>query len=79
MYSCFTGNEYSAIVELAPYQKVPRRKPKKVDVKMGSIEQGRATHGNTSYFYVPFMGIMFSGLFVRLSVCPASGLSVWSR
>ncbi|VDH91455.1 regulator of nonsense transcripts 3 [Mytilus galloprovincialis] len=33
------GNEYSAIVELAPYQKVPRRKPKKVDVKMGSIEQ----------------------------------------
>lgn len=34
------GNEYPAIVELAPYQKVPRRKPKKIDVKMGSIEQG---------------------------------------
>ena len=27
-------------MELAPYQKVPRRKPKKVDVKMGSIEPG---------------------------------------
>jgi regulator of nonsense transcripts 3 len=33
------GNESRAIVEFAPYQKVPSEK-KKADVRMGTIEQG---------------------------------------
>uniref|UniRef100_A0A2C9JX85 UPF3 domain-containing protein n=1 Tax=Biomphalaria glabrata TaxID=6526 RepID=A0A2C9JX85_BIOGL len=33
------GGEYPAIVEFAPFQKVPKKKPKKVDAKNGVIEQ----------------------------------------
>ncbi|XP_059163639.1 regulator of nonsense transcripts 3B-like isoform X2 [Physella acuta] len=33
------GGEYPAIVEFAPFQKVPKKKPKKVDTKNGIIEQ----------------------------------------
>ncbi|KAH9512395.1 hypothetical protein Btru_039403 [Bulinus truncatus] len=35
----FPGGEYPAIVEFAPFQKVPKKKPKKVDAKNGIIEQ----------------------------------------
>ena len=35
-----TGGEYPAIVEFAPFQKVPKKKPKKIDLKNGIIEQG---------------------------------------
>lgn len=33
------GNEYPAIVEFAPFQKVPKRKTKKPDSKKGTLEQ----------------------------------------
>ncbi|XP_041357554.1 regulator of nonsense transcripts 3A-like isoform X2 [Gigantopelta aegis] len=33
------GNEYPAIVEFAPFQKVPKKKAKKPDAKKGTIEQ----------------------------------------
>ena len=33
------GNEFQAVVEFAPYQKVPSEK-KKVDVRAGTIEKG---------------------------------------
>lgn len=36
----FIGNEYPAIVEFAPFQKVPKRKTKKPDSKKGTLEQG---------------------------------------
>jgi regulator of nonsense transcripts 3 len=32
------GNEYTAVVEFAPYQKVPKKKSKRVDEKKGTIE-----------------------------------------
>lgn len=35
------GQEYMAIVEFAPFQKMPRKKPKKPDNKSGTIEQGK--------------------------------------
>lgn len=38
--SHFAGNEYPAIVEFAPFQKVPKRKTKKPDSKKGTLEQG---------------------------------------
>ncbi|OQR72770.1 hypothetical protein BIW11_10172 [Tropilaelaps mercedesae] len=34
------GQDYPAIVEFAPFQKMPRKKPKKPDNKSGTIEQG---------------------------------------
>lgn len=33
------GGEYPALVEFSPFQKVPKKKPKKVDAKNGIIEQ----------------------------------------
>ncbi|XP_022705093.1 regulator of nonsense transcripts 3A-like [Varroa jacobsoni] len=33
------GQDYPAIVEFAPFQKMPRKKPKKADIKNGTIEQ----------------------------------------
>ncbi|KAJ8309832.1 hypothetical protein KUTeg_011697 [Tegillarca granosa] len=33
------GNEYAAIVEFSPFQRVPKRKSKKSDAKKGTIEQ----------------------------------------
>ncbi|XP_077514409.1 uncharacterized protein LOC144125156 isoform X3 [Amblyomma americanum] len=33
------GNEYSAIVEYAPFQKIPKRRTRKKDPKCGTIEQ----------------------------------------
>jgi len=33
------GNEYSAVVEFSPFQKIPKKKPKKKDTKCGTIEQ----------------------------------------
>ena len=34
------GSEFSALVEFAPYQKVPKKKTKKADSKKGTIEDG---------------------------------------
>ena len=34
------GNEYTAVVEFAPFQKVPKNKVRKTDIKNGAIEQG---------------------------------------
>lgn len=33
------GNEYPALVEYAPFQKIPKRRPRKKDPKCGTIEQ----------------------------------------
>ncbi|GAB1603721.1 regulator of nonsense transcripts 3A-like isoform X1 [Argonauta hians] len=33
------GNEYQAVVEFAPFQKVPKKKMRKADTKKGTIEQ----------------------------------------
>lgn len=35
-----TGQEYPAIVEFAPFQKVAKRRSKKKDAKTGTIEEG---------------------------------------
>lgn len=35
------GQEYPAIVEFAPFQKMPRKKPKKLDSKCGTLENGK--------------------------------------
>ena len=40
------GGEYSAIVEFAPFQKVPKKKTKKTDSKKGTIEEGVLTFNN---------------------------------
>ena len=37
------GNEYEAIVEFSPFQKVPKKKAKKVDSRKGTIEQGEVS------------------------------------
>ncbi|GCB65640.1 regulator of nonsense transcripts 3B [Scyliorhinus torazame] len=34
------GQEYPAIVEFAPFQKIPKKKSKKKDVKVGAVEDG---------------------------------------
>lgn len=36
------GLEYPAVVELAPFQKIAKRKLKKKDAKTGSIEDGKS-------------------------------------
>ena len=36
----YLGGEYPALVEFSPFQKVPKKKTKKVDAKNGIIEQG---------------------------------------
>lgn len=36
------GLEYPAVVELAPFQKIAKRKLKKKDAKTGSIEDGES-------------------------------------
>ena len=44
LYSSLSiGNEYTAVVEFAPYQKIPKSKPKKTDSKKGTVEQGTST------------------------------------
>lgn len=35
-----TGQEYTAVVEFAPFQKVAKKKNKKKDSKAGTIEEG---------------------------------------
>lgn len=40
------GGEYPAVVEFAPFQKVPKKKSKRPDTKIGLIEQGL-------YFTIP--------------------------
>ena len=35
------GNEYPGVVEFAPFQKIPKKKPKKNDSKKGTIENGK--------------------------------------
>lgn len=41
-YLCLfgTGQEYPAIVEFAPFQKIAKRRSKKKDAKIGTIEEG---------------------------------------
>ena len=34
------GHEHTAIVEFAPFQKIPKKKPKKVDPKNNTIDKG---------------------------------------
>ena len=40
MFVCPLGNEYPAIVEFAPFQKIPKKKAKKADARQGTIENG---------------------------------------
>lgn len=35
-----SGQEYPAVVEFAPFQKISKKKLKKKDAKVGSIEEG---------------------------------------
>lgn len=37
----FSGNEYPAIVEFAPYPRISKKKNKKPDPRKNTIEQGR--------------------------------------
>lgn len=48
------GQDYPAIVEFAPFQKMPRKKPKKADIKNGTIEQG--TYAIDIYSFYNFQG-----------------------
>ena len=41
-YRTQTGGEYAAVVEFSPFQKIPKKKPKKPDSKKGTIEEGTA-------------------------------------
>ncbi len=42
-YICsLIGSEFAALVEFAPFQKVPKSKIKKNDPKKGTIEQGES-------------------------------------
>lgn len=36
----YSGQEYPAVVEFAPFQKISKKKLKKKDAKAGSIEEG---------------------------------------
>ena len=47
-FCTISGNEFPAIVEFSPFQKVPKRKAKKLDSKKGTIEQGSKL---TSFHY----------------------------
>ena len=38
--SKYKGGEYSAVVEFAPFQKIPKKKTKKSDSRRGTIEDG---------------------------------------
>lgn len=40
MLFCYKGQEYPAIVEFAPFQKVAKKRSKKRDSKIGTIEEG---------------------------------------
>ena len=49
-YNHFPGNEFSALIEFAPFQKVPKRKTKKPDSRKGTMEKGN-TRSNTRQTY----------------------------
>ena len=40
MFNIDPGQEYAAVVEFAPFQKISKKKLKKKDAKAGSIEEG---------------------------------------
>ena len=40
MFNIDPGQEYPAVVEFAPFQKISKKKLKKKDAKAGSIEEG---------------------------------------
>lgn len=40
LYFFHLGQEYPAVVEFAPFQKVSKKKLKKKDAKAGTIEEG---------------------------------------
>ena len=42
MFNIDPGQEYAAVVEFAPFQKISKKKLKKKDAKAGSIEEGTA-------------------------------------
>lgn len=39
-FNICSGQEYPAVVEFAPFQKISKKKLKKKDAKAGSIEEG---------------------------------------
>lgn len=39
-FCAITGQEYSAIVEFAPFQKIAKKRSKKRDAKCGTIDDG---------------------------------------
>lgn len=39
-FNIYSGQEYPAVVEFAPFQKISKKKLKKKDAKAGSIEEG---------------------------------------
>lgn len=39
-FNIYSGQEYCAVVEFAPFQKISKKKLKKKDAKAGSIEEG---------------------------------------
>lgn len=40
LFNICSGQEYPAVVEFAPFQKISKKKLKKKDAKAGSIEEG---------------------------------------
>lgn len=40
LFNIYSGQEYPAVVEFAPFQKISKKKLKKKDAKAGSIEEG---------------------------------------
>lgn len=46
-FNIYPGQEYPAVVEFAPFQKISKKKLKKKDAKAGSIEEGRKMEINS--------------------------------
>lgn len=51
-FSHITGQEYPAIVEFAPFQKIAKKRSKKKDAKSGTIEDGEIYVYKSLHFIV---------------------------
>lgn len=52
----YLGQEYPAVVEFAPFQKVSKKKLKKKDAKAGTIEEGILKN----IYFLIFMNLKYS-------------------
>lgn len=51
-FNIYLGQEYPAVVEFAPFQKISKKKLKKKDAKAGSIEDGITTLTSSQYLFL---------------------------